>query len=312
MKHLIVVNGKAGNASEKDAILATAKKEFEGLDYDIYETTGPKSVIPFLKKYLTANSGVTVRVYACGGDGTVHEVVNGLVGFNNAELAIIPMGTGNDFVKVYGIENEDAKKIRSFKSAITGNAIDIDLSKVETKDPKDTVYSINVVNIGFDAIVGARGGERARKGKKDPYGAGAIIPAILGGRFNKIVLCADGDDYLNNKKLLLASVAQGKVIGGKYHPAPKSDNTDGLLDVSMMKTMSLAKLMIKYFGPYEKGTYMDDPKLMKKVVYRRCKQVEIIAKKEIDICIDGEMTKGTYFKITCMPKALKLVPPTLK
>lgn len=310
MKHLIIVNGNAGNATEKGAILAQAKKEFRGLDFEIYETTGPKSVIPFLKEYFKKNKADTVRVYACGGDGTVNEVVNGLVGAKNAELAIIPCGTGNDFVKVYGIENEDAKKIRTFKAAINGKAIPIDLSKVETKDSKDVLYSINVVNIGFDAMVGAIGSVNARKGKKDPYGAAAIVPAIFKGRFNNIILVADGEQ-LNKKKLLLGSVAQGKVIGGKYHAAPKSDNTDGLLDVAMMKPMSLARLMIQYFGPYEKGTYMDSPKLMKRVIYKKCKVVEIIAQKDIDICIDGETAKGKYFKVTCMPKAIKLVPPSV-
>jgi len=311
MKHLIVVNGKAGNASEKEAILANAKNDFKGLDYEIYETTGPKSVISFLKDYFKKNTTDTVRVYACGGDGTVNEVVQGLVGVKNAELAIIPCGTGNDFVKVYGIENEDAKKIRDFKSLIAGKPIDIDLSKIESEVFAEPQYSINIVNIGFDAMVGAIGGENARKGKKDPYGAAAIVPSIFKGRFNKIVLVADGEQ-LNKKKLLLGSVAQGRVIGGKYHAAPKSDNTDGLLDVGMMKPMSLARLMIQYFGPYEKGTYMDDPKLMKRIIYRRCKVVEIIAKKDIDICIDGETAKGKSFKISVMPKALKLVPPTLK
>ena len=86
MKHLIVVNGAAGKATEKEALLATAKEEFKGLDYEVYETTGPKSVIPFLKEYLKKNAKDTVRVYACGGDGTVNEVVNGLIGFDNAEM----------------------------------------------------------------------------------------------------------------------------------------------------------------------------------------------------------------------------------
>lgn len=311
MKHLIVINDKAGNPAEKEALLATAKADFEGLDYEIYKTTAPRSVIAFLKEYFAKNTDEIVRVYACGGDGTVNEVVNGLVGIKNAEMAIIPCGTGNDFVKVYGIENEDAMKIRDFKSAINGTAIDVDISKVETKTSDTPLYSINVVNIGFDAMVGAIGSKNARKGKKDPYGASAIVPAIFKGRFNKIILKADGEQ-LNKKRLLLCSVAQGKVIGGKYHAAPKSDNTDGLLDVAMLKTMSLPRMMIQYFGEYEKGTYLDNPKLAKKIVYRRCKEIEIIAKKDIDLCLDGEIEKGSYFKVTCMPKAFKLVPPSVK
>ena len=309
MKHLIVVNGAAGKATEKELLLAKAKEEFRGLDYEVYETTGPKSVIPFLKEYLNKNAKDTVRVYACGGDGTVNEVVNGLVGFDNAEMAILPCGTGNDFVKVYGIENEDAPKCRSFAKSIKSEAIPVDLSKIETADEKaEPFYSINVVNIGFDAMVGAYGSINARKGKKNPYGAGAIVPAIFKGRFNKIILKADGEQ-LNKKKLLLGSVAQGKVIGGKYHASPKSDNTDGLLDVAMMKPMSLARLMIQYFGPYTKGEHLTNEKLLKRIIYRRAKVVEIIGKKEIDICVDGEIVKGKEFKVEVMPKALKFVVP---
>lgn len=311
MKHLIIVNGAAGKAAQKEALLATVKKEFEKLDYEVYETTAPKSVIPFLKEYFTKNTKDTVRVYACGGDGTVNEVVNGLYGFKNAELAILPCGTGNDFVKIYGIGNDDVKDCTSFLPLINGNPIEVDLSKVETKDSDNPFYSINVVNVGFDAMVGALGSINARKGKKDPYGASAIVPAILKGRFNKIVIIADGEQ-LNKKKLLLSSIAQGQYIGGKYRAAPKSDNTDGYMDVGLIKTMSLARLMLKYFTPYEKGTYFDMPKLAKKLVYRRARVVEVIAQKDIDICIDGEMLKGKYFKLTCMPKAIKLIPPSIK
>ena len=311
MKHLIVINDKAGIPSEKEALLAQVDVDFKGLDYEVYKTTAPRSVIEFLKEYFSKNTKETVRVYACGGDGTVNEVVNGLVGFKNAELAIIPCGTGNDFVKVYGVENADAMKIRDFKSAIEGKPIEVDISKVETKDPEETAYSINVVNIGFDAMVGANGSRNARKGKKDPYGASAIVPAIFKGRFNKIIIKADGEQ-LNKKRLTLCSVAQGQVIGGKYHAAPKSDNTDGYLDIALIKCMSLPRLMIQYFGPYEKGTYLDNPKLAKRIVYRRSKEVEIIAVKNIDLCIDGEIRNGSYFKVSCVEKAIKLVPPTVK
>lgn len=311
MKHLIIVNGSAGKQTQKEALLATVKKEFADLDYEVYETTGPKSVIPFLKDYFTKNTKGVTRVYACGGDGTINEVVNGLAGFANAELAILPCGTGNDFVKIYGIKNEDVPNCTSFLPLINGTPIEVDLSKIETKESDDVMYSINVINVGFDAMVGAIGSVNARKGKKDPYGASAIIPAIFKGRFNKIVIIADGEK-LNKRRLLLSSIAQGQYIGGKYHASPKSDNTDGYVDVAMIKPMSLVRLMTKYFTPYEKGTYLDNPKLQKKLVYRRVKEVEVVAEKDIDICIDGESLKGKYFKITCMPKAIKLVPPSVK
>ena len=107
MKHLIVFNAGAGKNQERiEEFKKQIEESFKGLDYEVHETEGPRCVIPYLKKYLGAHKE-TVRVYACGGDGTVHEIANGLVGFKNAELAILPLGTGNDFVKTYGVSNDN-------------------------------------------------------------------------------------------------------------------------------------------------------------------------------------------------------------
>ena len=311
MKHLIIMNPKAGEDNKigfdiKGEIL----KNFSALDYEVYETTGPRSVIPFLKEYFKNHRELT-RVYACGGDGTVHEVVNGLVGAHNAELAILPIGTGNDFVKIYGATNEKVGEFRDFKQLIDGEAKPIDLSKISGPSLEEPWYSINVINFGFDAIVGAKGNINKQKGKKNPYGPAAIIPALLKGRFNNTIIKADGEQ-LNKKKMLLGSLGQGQWVGGQYHAQPHSDNTDGLIDVMMLKCMSLARLMIQYFGKYQRGEHLDNEKLMKRIVYRRAKTVEIIAPKDIDICVDGEMIRGNHFDVEVCPGAIKLVYPAGK
>lgn len=316
MKHLIVLNEHAGAIKDLEAFKQSVAEDFKGLDYEIYFTEGPRKVIPYLHQFLEKTKD-TVRVYACGGDGTVHEVVNGLAGHKNAELAVMAVGTGNDFVKIYSKEKDwdnivtnktGENRFKDFKSLINGQVIEIDLSKVTGESLEEPWYSNNVVNFGFDAIVGAKGNENKLKGKKDPYGPAAIIPAILGGRFNKIIVKADGEQ-LNKKKMLLASLGQGQWVGGQYHASPKSDNQDGLIDVVMLKCMSLITLMGKFFGPYTKGEHLDNEKLMKKIVYRRAKVVEIIGEKPIDICVDGEIVKGKEFKVEVMPKALKFVVP---
>ena len=115
-----------------------------GLDYEIYKTTGPRSVIPFLKEYLKKEKD-TVRVYACGGDGTVHEVVNAVVGADNAEVAILAMGTGNDFVKIYG----GKEKFQDFLPLINGKARPIDVSELTGEGVDGPLYSVNVINFGF-------------------------------------------------------------------------------------------------------------------------------------------------------------------
>lgn len=316
MKHLIILNQKAGAEKDLEAFKAMVEDEFKNLPHEIYLTTGPRSVVPFLKEYLSKNND-RVRAYACGGDGTIHEVVDAIVGYNNVELAVYAAGTGNDFVKIYSKEKEWEKvvkektgenRFKDFKALIKGEAIDIDLSKISGPSLKEPWYSNNVINFGFDAIVGAKGNINKQKGIKNPYGPAAIIPAILGGRFNKIIVKADGEQ-LNKKRMLLASLGQGQWVGGQYHASPKSDNTDGLIDVVMLKCMSLARLMIQYFGRYTKGEHLDNEKLMKRIVYRKAKEVEIISKKDVDICVDGEMIRGSYFKVEVMPKAIKFVVP---
>ena len=316
MKHLIVLNEHAGAIKDLEAFKKSVAEDFKGLDYEIYFTEGPRKVIPYLHEMLNKTKD-TVRVYACGGDGTVHEVVNGLAGHKNAELAIMAVGTGNDFVKIYSKEKDwdnivtnktGENRFKDFKSLINGKVIEIDLSKVTGESLEEPWYSNNVVNFGFDAIVGAKGNENKIKGKKDPYGPAAIIPAILGGRFNKIIVKADGEQ-LNKRRMLLASLGQGQWVGGQYHASPKSDNQDGLIDVVMLKCMSLLTLMGKFFTPYTKGEHLDNPKLMKKIIYRKAKVVEIIGEKPIDICVDGEIVKGKEFKVEVMPKALKFVVP---
>lgn len=301
MKHLIVLNSHAGKGED---LKVQIEEAFKGLDYQIFESTAPRSITQFLRDYFKKEKELT-RVYACGGDGTLHEAVDGLVGVKNAELALYAAGTGNDFAKVYGGKD----KFLDFKNLIKWEAKPIDLSLIEGPSLEEGWYSINVINFGFDAIVGAKGNENKIKGRANPYGfRQAIVPALLHGRFNKTTVYADGKD-LNGKKLLLSSVAQGKFVGGEYQASPKSDNTDGLMDVIVVKTMSLFRLLIQLFGKYHDGKHLDDPKIRKWLYYARAKEVEIKAPEDIDICVDGEMIRGKEFKVTCLPGAIKFVVP---
>ena len=306
MKHLVVINGNAGSVTED--LERKVNEAFKGLDFEIYKTTGPKSVIPFLKEYLKKAKD-TVRVYACGGDGTVFEVVNGLVGFDNAELAILAVGTGNDFVKIYG----GKEKFSDFGALINGKVQEIDLSKLSCPTMAEPLYSVNVINFGFDAIVGAMGNyykenglpEEAKKKGLDPYDYALKHDAMKHGRFNDIVVYADGEQ-LNEKQMLLATLAQGQYVGAKFRCAPKSDNTDGLIDVCLLKTMTFLGLGM-IIGTYTKGKHLDRKR--RKIVYRRAKEIKMVGLKDFDVCIDGEMIKGNNFVVTVCPKAIKLVLP---
>ena len=305
MKHLIVVNGSAGgfDPSFEEKI----NKAFQGLNFEIYKTTGPKSVIPFLKEYL-AKEQDTVRIYACGGDGTVHEVVNGVIGAKNAEVAIIATGTGNDFVKIYG----GKEKFQDFAALINGKAKAIDVSELTGEGVEGPLYSVNVINFGFDAIVGAMGNYYKEHGLPagvkegtNPYDYALKHDAMKHGRFNDIEVYADGEK-LNEKQMLLATLAQGQYVGGQFRCAPKSDNTDGLIDVCVLKTMTFLGLGM-IIGTYTNGGHLDKPR--KKIVYRQAKEIKMNSPKDFDVCVDGEMIKGNNFTVKIIPGAVNLVLP---
>ena len=307
MKHLVVVNPNAGHFTPE--FENKMNEAFKGLDLEVYKTEGPRSVIPFLREYLKKNSKDTVRVYACGGDGTIHEVANAMVGAKNAELAIMAIGTGNDFVKIYG----GVEKFQDFQKLIEGKAQPIDISKLSSPSLSEDWYSINVINFGFDAIVGAMGNyykenglpEEAKKKGLDPYEYALKHDAMKHGRFNDIEVFADGEK-LNEKQMLLATLAQGQYVGGKFKCAPKSVNNDGLIDVCVLKTMTFLGLGM-IIGTYTKGNHLN--KKRKKIVYRRAKEIEMKSPKDFDVCVDGEMIKGNNFKVECLPGAINLVIP---
>ncbi len=304
MKHLVVLNGNAqsGKASE---LKETIQKEFEGTPCDFHLTTAPKEATKFVKEYLEKNANETVRVYACGGDGTLNEVVNGAVGHKNAEVALYACGTGNDFSKYYG----GAEKFLDMSKLISGKAQPIDLSKLTGGNLEEPMYSINVINFGFDAVVGAVGNKNKAKGKKNPYNK-AMVTAIFKARFNKIKVCADGEQ-LNKKKMLLGTLAQGHYVGGQFKCAPHSVNNDGLIDVCVMHTRSLFGFL-GVLKPYTNGEHLDTPKYAKTLEYRQSKKITIESlykDKDIDVCVDGEMVAGRSFEVEVVPGAINFVIP---
>ena len=300
MKHLIIFNGTAGEGKAIEH-LSNVDYSFNDLDYEIHITKEPGEATKFLKDYLS-NYKDPIRVYACGGDGTLNECVNGVYGFDNVELACYAIGTGNDFVKIYGGTNNFTDLIK----LINGKAVAVDLSEITGPSLEHPVYSINVINVGFDAIVGAYGNKYKLKGKKDPYSK-AIVPAIFKGRFNKIKVTADGE-VVTRKKMLLCSLAHGQYVGGKFKCAPRSINTDGLIDICVVHTMSLFGFL-GILGPYTEGIHFDTPKFAKKLTYKQATHILVESEKEMYICVDGEMHRGKTFEIKSIPSALKFVIP---
>lgn len=296
MKYVFIINPNSGKSELKNNLLQELEKY--KLDYEIYYTIKEKDACVYVSEYLNKHKEDTVFV-ACGGDGTLNEVASGAIGYENAIVTCYPCGSGNDFVKVYG----GKEKFLNLDNLINGEEIKIDVMKVNDK------YAVNVTNFGFDAEVCDVANKVRRKkiiGGKRSYTTG-IIKSLFTSMKTKCKVIAD-DEVLAENKILLSTVANGKYVGGKYLCAPYSNNEDGLLEVSVVKPISIFKLAC-LIGPYKRGEHLSNPKLNKIIRYKRARKVIIEADEGFKICLDGEIYTGTYFEIENMKKSLRFIKP---
>ena len=298
MKHIFIINPKSG----KEDTTAYIRQQLEKTDFDweIYNTTAPKDAIRFIREWCGKHDE-EVRFYACGGDGTLSEVVNGAAGFENASVSCYPCGSGNDFVKNYG----GAEKFLDIEKLCRAENQSIDLIKVN-----DDIYSVNIVNFGFDAYAVKTMNSVRRKpliGGKNAYNTG-IVTAILKAMKNVAEITVDEKPFFD-EKFLLCTVANGQFIGGKYRCAPRASLDDGTLDLCLVKTVSVPKFA-SLIGLYEKGEHLDSEKFRKYICYTRCKKVDIKASEGFFISVDGEIYDGNNFRLEVIHKALKFGIPT--
>ena len=126
MKHIFVVNplaGKKGRDAQRIIPEIDSYCKAQGLDYQIYCTKAAGDGQEFVRRI--AEKGEYVRFYACGGDGTLFEVINGSFGFENVEVAVLPLGSGNDFIRLFGTKEQ----LANVEAQVNGTVIDLDLIK---------------------------------------------------------------------------------------------------------------------------------------------------------------------------------------
>ena len=302
MRHVFVINPAAG---KKDITKKLKEKILSSNDdnvIDIHITTAPMDAIDFVKNYCIKYKGEDIRFYACGGDGTLNEVVNGAYGFDNVSVGCYPSGSGNDFIKNFG-SKEDFLDINNL---MNGTAIEVDLLKLNGR------FVINIFNIGFDANVVTR----MVKYRRWPLvnGKGAYIMGLIVSFFRKLTtemeVSVDGNIIYEGDGVLSA-VANGICYGGGFYCSPNALVNDGLLDVMAVKKITRSKFL-KFVKFYKAGTHLKEEKLKDYIVYKQGKSVKIKTTKPAYYAVDGELGKSTEVEITVVPKAIKfIVPQTL-
>lgn len=301
MKHIFIVNTVAGEHSCLEEVKKAISNESEAIDYELFTPNSAKDNVSQIKEYLEAHPDEEVRFYACGGDGTLNKVASGIYGYPNASLAVLAYGSGNDYIKYYA----DLKAFRNVENAMHGTEKRIDIMQVNGR------FAINATHFGLDSVV-AKVMHKIRRypiiGGKMCYPI-AVLRAFLTGMRTKCTVYADGEK-LNEGKICLCTIANGKYVGGSYKCAPRSLNDDGWLEVCLIKPVSRIKFALLKKS-YTHGTHLDNPKFKDIIVYRRAKQVVIEGGKGFCVSLDGEILQGNRIVVENKRQAIRFVVPAV-
>ncbi len=299
MKHIFIINPAAGKDNSFDNIKKILELKKVEVDYELYETQAPGDATAYIRKYCTEHPE-PVRFYACGGDGTLNEVVNGVVGFEHASMSCYPCGSGNDFVKYYG----GKKVFWNLEELLDASEEYIDLMRVGNK------YAINATHFGFDSAVAETMMKVRRKkiiGGKNAYTTG-IVKAVFTSMKNVCRVKVDGEEINPDGNILLCTIANGQYVGGSFRCAPRSLDNDGLLEVCLVKPISVLAFasLIKV---YTEGTHLNDSRFAKILEYRQGKKIEIDAPDGFIYSFDGELICQNHFTVEVVPRAIRFAVP---
>ncbi len=292
MKHLFIVNPAAGKGKALKLIpeIERAFQDRTG-DYTIKTTERPGHATEIVREHVDKEFH---RVYSMGGDGTLNEILNGMAG-TESELAVIPCGSGNDFIKSI-ISNVNLENI--IERTVNGTKQIIDLAKVNDK------FYANISSIGFDAEVVYNTG----KFKKLPLISGKfayILGVLYTLLFNKSYsFNISIDEKHIEMNSLLAAVANGRYYGGGMLAAPEAILDDGVFDVFLAEKMTRLRIL-KFFPKFIKGRHSG----IEGVHFFKGKKVRFKSNEPVSLNIDGEVfrTKEAFFEI--IPGGLNIVIP---
>ena len=295
MKHLFIINPAAGKYDHTDELVNRIKTvcEPKGLDYTIKISKKPGDCTAFTKE--AAASGEECRVYACGGDGTLNEVVCGAAGAGNLAVTHFPCGSGNDFIKNFS----DPSAFFELERLLDPEEATLDLIQVGED------YSLSICSMGIDARIGTEIQTYKRLplvSGKGAYNLSTVIN-VLKGIHRHYVVEVNGETI--DGRFTLICVCNGRYYGGGYCPVPEAMPDDGKLEVLLVNKVSRLQLA-SIIGKYKEGCYAEYPEVFRHLTTDR---VVIRCDREEVVNLDGEARWGKVVEIRLSDNKLRFFYP---
>lgn len=242
-------------------------------------------------------SGEEIRIFACGGDGTLNTVLQEVMRYPNLSVTNFSCGTGNDYLKRF--DNPNAfKNMASFAETVEQR---VDVIRVNDS------FSANVVCFGIDARI-CQTYERLRYIRflgKYVYVLSALYNILKGSSQQCKVVFDDHTSFEGNVNFI--AICNNGWYGGSFNPVPFASVNDGYLDVILCKKMSIFR-MLRNLSKYRNGHFDQVPGDY--IIYKRVKSLSIISPKDVPFNLDGEVLISKEANIDVIPKGLRFFQPS--
>jgi YegS/Rv2252/BmrU family lipid kinase len=305
MKYCFIINPAAGKSVTKEGLEERIIRacEDKGVDGYVLYTERAGDMQRCIAQFCEEHVGEQIRFYACGGDGTLNEAVNGVMALENREgvsLGVLPVGTGNDFVRSFSPEGD----FLSLEDQIAGKSI-----KIDSVSAGESIF-VNMLNVGFDsAVVSTISKLRDKSRLMRGQFAYVISVAINFFKMPKTRLSCEFDDGEKVEgEFLLSAFSNGQYYGGGFKAGADAKLDDGLLDVLFVKPCPRL-VFLSLISKYKKGTLLEDPKSEKYVIFKKCRSLKASFSEDSYICVDGEIVDEHTFNIEMLPGTLKFSLP---
>ena len=315
MRYAFVVNPASGKEGHDkgvikaiDTLISTHGDEDIGLYYTDAAQGALGLSAELAEDAMSAEEDIVI--FACGGDGTAHEVVNGIYRYENAILGLVPIGSGNDLCRALSKGKRKYKDYRDLDKQMKGHPHKIDVIRIRWKEDEEerSTLAINGVNIGFDGNTAIRAAEL--NDRTPLSGSLAYLAAVFGTLVKKdgqsLYITADGEE-LYNGDLLLATMGNGNYCGGGIESCPRASLDDGLIELMAIRDLPRLSFIAK-FPKFKAGRLFEIKDADKIVCYRQAREITVKPLKadKMKFVIDGEIYNTSEIRAEIQPKSISV------
>lgn len=292
MKHIIMVNPVSGRKKGyANALIVQKLLKKNGIEAEIFCSKYAGELKEVSRK--KAKRAKT-RFYSIGGDGTLNEIVSGIVN-TNSEVVVLPCGTGNDFSRI----SNDYRSLRK----IILSSLKAESSKFDVIKLNNDRYCINVLNAGFDALVAYN----LKYFRGIPFLSGtakynmSIVYTLFTNRNYHLKIKTN--KFEEKSKYTLVAISNGKYYGGGVVPSPEANAEDGKLSICKVTATNLITKLI-LLPKYKNCEHLD---LKPAYINNDIQTISIVSNKLFPLSIDGEVIFTNRVKGEIIPQAVNIV-----